>query len=225
MGRHLLYINNRIDDEYQPEHHLRPYFTLPYTMVTPPLGEQVPSSDGFSHIVISGGKPSVLDQNDWQKAEMDLIRCAVSKNKNLLGICFGHQLIAATLFGLHSVCRRKDPELGWTEMRVLKDDKLCGKRGQIYHGYVSHNDDVIKVCEDTADIIMDSQDCAIHGFKLKDKNIWGLQAHFEISIAEGLRFTELELHKNPEIAPLVLNLRHPKDSGFIDSLMERFQML
>jgi GMP synthase (glutamine-hydrolysing) len=194
-------------------------------MVTPPLGEQIPPSDRFSHILISGGKPSVLDKSGWVESEMDLIRSAVSENKNLLGICYGHQLIAATIFGLHTIRRRKNPELGWTEIRVLNDDNLCGKRDQIYWGYVSHNDDVIEVCEDTADIIMASQDCAIHGFKLKGKNIWGLQAHFEISVAEGLRLNELEILKNPNIAPLILNRKHPKDSGFIDLLMDRFQML
>ena len=227
MKKRLLYIDNSVNKEYQPADDWTPYFTLPYDIVHPPAGEIPVDLDRYTHILISGALPGVLEEDDWQGIETSLIQTAVKQKKAMLGVCYGHQLIAKTLFGTASVCTRsaigQPPEIGWTKITILADDPLFGKRGESYWGYVSHYDDVCHVPAEMADIIAASPACPIQAFKLKGLNIWGVQAHFEIGLAAGSRYLHNKLKKNPQLAEVILS--EPRDSGFIDLLMRRFQAL
>ncbi len=113
---------------------------------------------------------------------------AIDKGKNILGVCFGHQLLALTLFGNNSVEHSKKLEAGWFDFTLLQDDELLGCKGDILSGFVYHKDQVIAVPADKADILLSSEQCAIHAFRYRNHNIWGIQAHFEIAPDQGMSF-------------------------------------
>ena len=227
MRKRLLLIDNMVDERYRPAEDWARYTMLPTDVVKAvydPLPDDLTS---YTHVLFTGGIPSALENADWQKRERALMQLAVEENKNVLAVCFGFQLLAQAMFGMDAVCARSEraavPELGWTQVTVIKDDPLLGETGAAYWGYVSHFDDVCKVDDQIADVIANSPACPIQGFKLKGKSVWGLQAHFEIDIETGKRYNKNFIAAFP---PLESMVQEPaQDSGFIHQLMLRFEQL
>ena len=58
--------------------------------------EHVSEYDGF---VITGGRASAMDKEDWVLRLHDTVREAHQRGALLLGICLGHQVVAAALGG------------------------------------------------------------------------------------------------------------------------------
>lgn len=57
---------------------------------------QIDSHDAY---IITGSKSGIYDDEDWIKALKQYVQRLNAKNKKLIGICFGHQLIAEALGG------------------------------------------------------------------------------------------------------------------------------
>lgn len=53
----------------------------------------------FDAAVLSGSQASVLDDRDWIDREARWVNAAVAHGLPVLGVCFGHQLLAAVLGG------------------------------------------------------------------------------------------------------------------------------
>lgn len=227
MEKRLLIVDNRVDERYCPADDWARYITLPTDVIMAALESMPEELDRYTHVLFTGGLPSALDNADWQQKERAFMQKAARENKNVLAVCFGFQMLAQAMFGMDAVCARMSrgaaPELGWTEVSVVKDDPLLGKVGNAYWGYVSHFDDVCKIDESTAEVIATSPACPIQGFKMKAKNVWGLQAHFEIDIETGKRYNRNFVAAFPPLADMIL--LPEKDSGFICDLMTRFERL
>lgn len=70
-----------------------------------PSEGEIDSVDGF---IITGSKSSVYDDKPWIRDLEGLIQTLHAKRKKMVGICFGHQIIAKALGGLVS-----KSEKGW----------------------------------------------------------------------------------------------------------------
>jgi GMP synthase (glutamine-hydrolysing) len=79
--------------------------------------ETVAAYDGF---VITGGKASAYDRDDWVLRLLDTVREAHARQVPLLGICLGHQVIAKALGGEVGI-NPKGWEIGLTEVRPTPD--------------------------------------------------------------------------------------------------------
>lgn len=55
--------------------------------------------DSHDAYIITGSKSGIYDDEDWIQALKQYVLRLNAKNKNLIGICFGHQLIAEALGG------------------------------------------------------------------------------------------------------------------------------
>ena len=104
--------------------------------------------DEVDAYLITGSKSSVYDDQPWIAALMDFVRQLHQRRKKLVGICFGHQLVAQALggstqkspkgwgVGLHTHHFRCVP--AWHDQGDLDLDIL-----------VSHQDQVVSVADDT----------------------------------------------------------------------------
>ena len=66
------------------------------------------ASDSVDGFIITGSKSSVYDDKSWIRDLEGLIQTLHAKRKKMVGICFGHQIIAKALGGLVS-----KSEKGW----------------------------------------------------------------------------------------------------------------
>ena len=221
----ILFLDNSIEDDvYQPLIYWEPLLLYPYDFFQVSDGQWPDELDSYSHILITGSTASVLDDTSWMQNEVTLIREVVNKGKVILGSCFGHQMIARTIFGLDAVRRREKPEIGWPEIQILANDALMGKSGHTINAFVFHFDEVCKIPHDQAIIIARSVDCEILAFKLKDRPVWGIQPHFEMGIVEGLQIIDRvsgdQIPQRQHFFQSTQN--HPRDSGRIIPLMKTF---
>jgi GMP synthase-like glutamine amidotransferase len=63
-------------------------------------GEFPTTLDGIDGFIITGSKSSVYDDKPWIRSLEALVRELYEARKKVIGICFGHQLIAQALGGL-----------------------------------------------------------------------------------------------------------------------------
>jgi GMP synthase-like glutamine amidotransferase len=223
--KRILFLDNAVaDDTYNAAQYWKPLLVHPCDMFRVALGEWPSDVSAYTHILITGSSACILDNADWMQTEVELVRTAVSQGKVILGSCFGHQLIARSMFGLDAVRVRHTPEIGWPDIEILADDALLGKAGRIINGFVFHYDEVCRIPEDRATLIARSPACDILGFKLKDKPVWGIQPHFEMGIVEGLNYLDLVSgeHIPSRQSLFQSDATLPKDAGWIAPLMKAF---
>ena len=141
--------------------------------------ENVVHTEGDAWI-ITGSPRSVYDELDWMLDMEDKIRNAQHHNKPVLGICFGHQLIAKS-FGGRVELNPNGWELGaypigLTE-RGLKSRILSGFNNHSIV-YQSHGDCVTVLPENAVELAWNNkgnQAFTIHA------NMYGVQFHPEFS--------------------------------------------
>jgi GMP synthase-like glutamine amidotransferase len=221
----ILFLDNSIEgDVYQPLIYWEPLLLFPYDFFRVATGRWPDGLDSYSHMLITGSTASVLDNTDWIQTEVELIQNAVNQGKVILGSCFGHQMIARSLFGLDAVRRREKPEVGWPDIQIIARDALLGEAGRTINGFVFHFDEVCKIPQEQASIIARSPECGILAFKLKDRPVWGIQPHFEMGIVEGIQLIDRSAGDAIPAKQYFFNTSEnpPKDSGWIIPLMKAF---
>jgi GMP synthase-like glutamine amidotransferase len=225
MNRILFLDNSLHNDTYRPLIFWEPLLLFPYDLFRVSAGELPHELDSYSHILITGSAASVLDDTEWMRAEVDLIRKAANKGKVILGSCFGHQIIARSLFGMNSVRKREKPEIGWPDIQIVSSDSLFGESGRTIHTFIFHYDEVCTLPEEKAIIIARSKECDILAFKVKDRPVWGIQPHFEMGIVQSLRYIDNVKGNQVPDRQIFFSAAHymPKDSGWVIPLMKRFQ--
>ncbi len=85
--------------------------------------EKPPSFDEFDWLIIMGGSQHAWDEKNhpWLVSEKEFIAKAIAKEKIILGICLGAQLIAEALGG--TVFPNKEEEIGWFEVFLTPEGK------------------------------------------------------------------------------------------------------
>ncbi len=70
-----------------------------YRVVRPHLGEALPDAQQVSAAILSGSWAMVTEHADWSERTAAWIRTMMEKQFPLMGVCYGHQLMAYALGG------------------------------------------------------------------------------------------------------------------------------
>lgn len=147
------------------------------------LGDELPQPEEYDGYIISGSRNSVYEELPWIAKLKEFIRQCWQQQIRMVGICFGHQLLAESLggktlraqqgwgFGVHQVSIIK-PKF-W--MRDCGDDGTCQ-----YNIIVIHQDQVAKIPEGF-EVIAKSDFCPV-GMMQGGDIMLGIQGHPEFSI-------------------------------------------
>ena len=73
--------------------------TISFTTWNTEAGVLPDSTDAAEGFLITGSKSSVYDDKDWIRRAEDFVRKCHAHRQKLVGICFGHQLVANALGG------------------------------------------------------------------------------------------------------------------------------
>jgi len=159
--------------------------------------EPLPCDEGRTHLLVSGSELSASQPHERDEDVYELIRSFVEAGKPVLGICWGHQMLAKALAG-DGVCRRADkPEFGW---RVVdfEPNPLFEEVGRLVSAH-SHYDEVFDLPESFR-VIASTDTCPVQAFQHGAAPIWGIQFHAEIAHDQGRAMFEKHLREDPSLA-------------------------
>lgn len=142
-------------------------------------GEELPDLEEVCGAVITGSPAMVTDRLDWSEYTAEWLRQAVKLPLPILGICYGHQLLAHALGGrvdTHPLGR----EIGTTMVfpaATSGDDILFADIAKPFTAHVSHMQSVIEL--PLAAKVLASNDFDPHHAIKFSELCWGLQFHPE----------------------------------------------
>jgi len=137
--------------------------------------DNVANYDGY---ITTGSKASAYDDTPWISTLSDYIKMLDAQKIKLIGICFGHQLIAQALGG-----ETRKAEAGWgvgvANMPIRHIKAWMHPLKSAYSLLVSHQDQVIKLPEH-AELLAGDSFCPNAMFQI-GSHILSLQGHPEFS--------------------------------------------
>ena len=131
-------------------------------------------------VILSGGPASIYEANA-PKPSQEVSHWLLSGEVPVLGICYGHQLLADMLGG--EVQRREEAEYGLSKMNVLQDDELFRGTPKEQTVWMSHRDAVVRLPPDTIRLA-ETNYSYVAAFRHIAKPIYGVQFHPEVKHTE-----------------------------------------
>ena len=129
-------------------------------------------------IIIFGSAASVNDENEWQNPLREIIDNAITKDMPLLGICYGHQLLAHHFGGKVDYLWNKQQKKGIRSVHFKSNNLI--KTDTTFDLIHAHQEGAIN-CPKDFNISAESKEVKIEGIMHKTKAIWGFQTHIEAS--------------------------------------------
>lgn len=180
----------------------------------------------YAGVLVSGSAASVLEPPPWLGPSANLLRRALEHGRPVLGICFGHQLLAEAAFGTGSVRRATWSELGWVEVERIDVDPLLDVLPRRFACFASHFDEV-REGRVGMRVLARSARCAVEAFRVDGAAAWGVQFHAEMERDECEELVRSSLERHPHLPqdPDALLARAIDASSLGQSLLARFAAL
>lgn len=185
--------------------------------------EVLPDLDKVLGIIITGSAANVTEAEDWTYAGADYLRAARRSGVPMLGVCYGHQLIAWT-FGGAVEFHARGREIGTVDIsgsEHARNDRLFCNMPRQFKAQVSHQQTVTALPAGAIHLAGNAFE-PNQAFRL-DQNIWGLQFHPEFTAEVVRAYIE---HRAAVIAEEGLDVAHllakVTESEFASIPLQRF---
>ncbi len=159
----------------------------PVQVINVTQGATLPEANRFAGAVITGSHCMVTEHLPWSEAAARWLAQAVGDGMPVLGICYGHQLLAYALGGAVGDNPRGS-EYGTTTVELLpsvKNDPLFSHLKGDFLAQVCHKQTVLHLPSEAVLLATSRQD-GCQAFVFGD-HAWGVQFHPEFD-AESMRF-------------------------------------
>jgi GMP synthase (glutamine-hydrolysing) len=156
-------------------------------------GEKL-TNDSFGGAIITGSHNMVTDKLDWSERTAEWLRRQVEKRTPILGICYGHQLLAYSLGGVAGP-NPKGREFGNQKIHLndaAKSDLLFGSLPKVFEGHCCHAQSALKLPAGAVCLGGNSHE-PNHAVRFAE-NCWGVQFHPEFDADVTLYY--IEQHKD-----------------------------
>ncbi len=144
-----------------------------------------PNIKNIAGIIVTGSGTMVTEELDWSKATINWLKPLLDKDIPILGICYGHQLLAKSLGGVVE-WNPNGRETGQVEMHLtsnLRNDLLfaniAAPNSNCLKLFATHQQSVTQLPSNVTLLGSTNLD-PNHAFRYK-KHIWGLQFHPEFT--------------------------------------------
>jgi GMP synthase (glutamine-hydrolysing) len=182
-------------------------------VVAPYLGEALPDPATISALVVTGSPAMVTEEAGWSLGCEKWIAELVDRNTPVLGVCYGHQLLARALGGAAGE-NPNGMEIGTHEVELTD----AGREDPLFAGLPSqlvvqqtHRQSVVELPDGARHLAGNDHD-AFQAFAIGDR-AWGLQFHpeFDANIMVGYARARAETLQAEGIDP------HQVEAGVRDT--------
>lgn len=143
--------------------------------------QDLPEISDLSGIVVTGSASMVSAKADWSEKTANWLKQAVDAGIPVLGICYGHQLLAHALGGEVGL-NPNGRQIGTVNAHMLDaaaDDPLLGDLPTDYPVQTSHSESVLKLPPNATSLATSERDS---NFVIRfTENAWGVQYHPEFT--------------------------------------------
>lgn len=186
-------------------------------------GAKFPEISSLEAVIITGSAFGAYDSPPWMEPLREFIRGAYAVNLPMLGICFGHQIIADALGG--TVVKS---EKGWSIGRHtyrLNDCPACFLEGSETLSIAASHQDQVIVAPKGARVFLSSDFTPNAGLIYDNEVTMSLQPHPEFEISYSAAICNLR-RNNPlndiQVDQAVESLTQPLDNDFVAQALGKF---
>lgn len=189
-------------------------------------GERLPAPATCRGVVITGSAAMVSDRLPWSEYTAEWLLQAIRYGLPILGICYGHQLLAHALGG-HVDYHPRGREMGTTRIHctpAAASDDLFSVLPAAFDAHVTHMQSVLRL-PPGSEVLAWNPFEAHHAVRFGPR-VWGLQFHPEFTAEAMAHYVRLrsEALRNEGINPEEL-LAAVTDTPDSEAVLRRFVAL
>lgn len=161
---------------------------LPTVRYDPTADGALPEPGDADLVIVTGSTSRVHDPDPWIDRLASHVQMLVESDTPVLGVCFGHQLLAACLGG--TVDTLDTRAAGYSTITTttggLNHSLFNGLAGQ-FVAFLWHRDHVTELPPDAT--VLARNKTGIQAFACQDRPVFGIQFHPEVGIADARTLT------------------------------------
>lgn len=143
---------------------------------------RLPAARRFDAAVITGSGAMVSERLDWSERSAEWLRAAAAAGLPLLGVCYGHQLLAHA-FGGHVDYNPRGREIGTVDIECLPaaaHDALLRGMPARFRAHATHLQSVLRAPRDAVVLARSALDDS-QAVRFAPR-VWGVQFHPEFNV-------------------------------------------
>lgn len=159
---------------------------LPLLVIDPRRGDALPDPAGVSGVVVTGSHAMVSHREPWSEATAVWLAQLVARDTPVLGICYGHQLLAHALGG-EAGDHPEGAEVGTVTVALNEaaaTDLLLQGLPARFPAHAVHWQSALRLPEGAV-LLAGNEHEPVHAFRF-GKHAWGVQFHPEFD-ADAMR--------------------------------------
>jgi GMP synthase (glutamine-hydrolysing) len=145
-------------------------------------GETLPDPRSYAGAIVTGSPSMVSERLGWSEATARWLREAIPAGLPILGVCYGHQLLAHALGGRvdYHANGREIGTVAIERLPTAADDALMDVAPTHFRAHASHRQSVLEL--PTGAVVLAGSAHDPHHAVRYAARVWGLQFHPEFSV-------------------------------------------